>query len=127
MIVRESSVMPLTPYEDHRTYEGYAVNLNGGKSTIASTNATTKPFGVIAQGENTDGVDQIVIFGSEKLVKVKLAGSVSQGAYGQLYTDGVRFVTDATSGGRVICCMFLEAGVSGDLVDAKLITPVSCS
>jgi len=127
MIVRENTVIPMTPYENHETYEGYAVISNGGKSTIAGSGATTKPIGVIAEGEDTDGVDSVVLFGSAKVVKVKLVGTVAQFAYGQLYTDGVRFVTDAGSGGRVVCVQFLEAGVSGDLVDAILITPVSYS
>ena len=86
------------------------------------------PYGVVVSGENTDGVDTIAIYGGNAgVVKVKLAGTVARGGYMQLHTDGQKFVADAATGARIVCAISDEAGVSGDLVDALLITPVKYS
>lgn len=127
MISRTTTVVPLTPAADHRNYEGYSGVLSGSTFALGSS-PTAKPYGVIIEGENTDGVDSIAIFGGNAgIVKVKLSGTVSKGGYGQLHSDGQTFVADAESGARVVCCIFDEAGVSSDLVDAVLITPVTYS
>jgi hypothetical protein len=116
-------IVAKTPVADHRTKEGYFVDVAAGVATVSSS-ATTRPFGVILEGENTDGVDSIAISGGNAgPVKVKASGTISEGAYVQLYTDG-SVVTDATSGARVLVGIALESAVSGDLFDCQLITPV---
>jgi hypothetical protein len=123
METRKSAIVPLTPAADHRTYEGYFVNLSAG-TAAKSTSATTRPFGLILEGENTDGVDSIAICGGNAgPCLVKASGVIAQGAYVQLHTDG-SVVTDATSGPRVLVGIALESAVSGDLFECQLITPI---
>jgi hypothetical protein len=123
MEARKSAIVPLTPAADHRTYEGYFVNLSAG-TAAKSASATTRPFGLILEGENTDGVDSIAICGGNAgPCRVKASGVIAQGAYVQLHTDG-SVVTDATSGARVLVGIALESAVSGDLFECQLITPI---
>lgn len=125
MISNVNTVLSMTPGADHRNYEGYFVVLSGGNPVVCSS-ASVAPFGLLLEGENTDGFDSVEIGVGNKVVKVKLSGTVTKGAYGQLANDGT-VVTDATTSTRILVCRFLEAGVSGDLVDAVLITPVTYS
>ena len=118
------AIVALTPAADHRTKEGYFVNLDGSGNAAVSSSATTKPFGLILQSENTDGVDSVAVCGGNVGVcKVKASGTIAKGAYVQLHTDG-SVVTDAGSGARVLVGIALEAAVSGDLIDVVPITPV---
>ncbi len=120
------AIISLTPSADHRTKEGCFVTLSG-ETAVLCASATTKPFGLILEGENTDGVDSIAVAGGNVGVcKVKASGVIAAGAYCQLHTgDGV--VTDATTGARVLVAIALESAVSGDLIDAILLTPVTYS
>jgi hypothetical protein len=120
---KTKAILAFTPAADHRTKEGYFVDLSG--STVAvSSSATTKPFGLILEGENTDGVDSVAVCGGNVgPVKVKASGTIAAGAYVQLHTDG-SVVTDAAAGARVLVGIALESAVSGDLFDCQLITPV---
>lgn len=126
MLSKKEAILPFTPAADHRTYEGYFVDVSASTATVSSS-ASTRPFGLILEGENTDGVDSIAVCGGNVgPVKVKSSGTIAQGAYCQLHTDGT-VITDATSGARILVCIALEAAVSGDLFDAVLITPVTYS
>jgi hypothetical protein len=123
---RTKAILPFTPAADQRTKEGYFGNLSGGTFAV-STSATTKPFGVIVEGENTDGVSSIAVCGGNAgPCRVKASGTIAQGAYVQLHTDG-SVVTDAAAGARVLVGIALEAAVSGDLFEVQLITPVTYS
>jgi hypothetical protein len=120
---KTKAILAFTPSADHRTKEGYFVQLSGGEAVL-SASATTKPFGLILEGENTDGVDSIAVCGGNAgPARVKASGIIAQGAYVQLHTDG-SVVTDAAAGARVLVGIALEAAVSGDLFDCQLITPV---
>jgi hypothetical protein len=120
---KTKAILPFTPAADQRTKEGYFVDLSAG-SVAVSTSATTKPFGLILEGENTDGVSSVAVCGGNVgPSKVKASGTIAQGAYVQLHTDG-SVVTDAAAGARVLVGIALEAAVSGDLFDCQLITPV---
>lgn len=125
-IVRNTAILSMTPAADHREYEGYFGVISGSTFAV-STSASALPFGCIVEGENTDGADTIAVCGAAKeTIRVKLGGTVAKGAYGQLQADGT-LITDAESGARILVCIFLEAGVSGELVEAALITPVQYS
>jgi hypothetical protein len=120
---RTKAILPFTPSADHRTKEGYFVDLSGGEAVLSSS-ATTRPFGLILEGENTDGVDSIAVCGGNAgPARVKASGTIAQGAYVQLHTNG-SVVTDATSGARVLVGIALESAVSGDLFECQLITPI---
>ena len=123
---KTKAIISMTPSADHRTKEGYFVNVSGGEAVLSSS-ATTRPFGLILEGENTDGADSIAICGGNVGVcRVKCSGTIAQGAYVQLHTDG-SVVTDAAAGARVLVGIALESGVSGDLIECVIITPVTYS
>jgi len=125
-IVRKEAIIALTPAADHSDYEGYFVKLTAGVPVV-SASAADVPFGVIIDGEEAGGVDSIGVCGGNlPTVRVKLSGSVSKGDSLQLHTDG-SVITNAGSGARVIVAKALEDGVSGDLIEAVILTPVSYS
>jgi hypothetical protein len=69
-------------------------------------------------------VDSIAVCGGNAgPARVKASGTIAQGAYVQLHTDG-SVVTDATSGPRVLVGIALESAVSGDLFECQPITPI---
>ena len=67
----------------------------------------------------------VAILGAFKgTVMAKLSGTVVSGARMQQAANGT-WLTDAASGGRVVSLIALESGVSGDLIEAATITPVT--
>lgn len=123
MELRQSAILPLTPAVDHSDYESYFVKLSAGKAAIV-TSATDLPFGVILDGEDTDGQDSIAVCGGNAgPCEVKLNGIVSKGAYLQLESDGT-VITDAETGARVLVGIALESGVAEEKIPAVLITPI---
>lgn len=125
-IARKEAILSMTPGADHSDYEGYFVELTAGNPTVCNA-ATDVPFGIILDGEPTTGVDSIGVCGGNfGPARVKLSGVVAKGADLQLAADGT-CVTDALAGARVIVAKALEAGVSGDLIEAVILTPVQYS
>jgi hypothetical protein len=123
---RASAILPLTPAVDHSDYEGYFVKLSAGEAAVV-TSATDLPFGVILDGEDTDGQDSIAVCGGNAgPCEVKLNGTVSKGAYLQLESAGT-VITDAGSGARVLVGIALDSGVAEELIPAVLIPPIGFS
>ena len=122
-IVRAQAIIALTPAVDHSEKEGYFVILAAGLPVVISA-ASDVPFGILIDGEEADGVDSIGVCGGNlPTVRVKLSGPVSIGNTLQLHTDGSA-VVDAGIGARVVVGRALEDGVSGDLIEAVILTPV---
>jgi len=122
--IKTVTVEALVPNADHREKRGFFVKLSSGLAALVSA-ATDVPYGVILDGENTDGNDAIAIsVGNVGSVRVKVAGSVTKGGLGQLTSTG-EVIADAGTGARVLVCVFLEAGSDDELVEAILIKPVS--
>jgi len=125
-IVRALAIIALTPAVDHSAKEGYFVILTAKLPVVSAAN-TDVPFGILIDGEAAAGVDSIGICGGNlPTVRVKLSGPVSIGNTLQLHTDGSA-VVDAGSGARVVVGQALEDGVSGDLIEAVILTPVKYS
>ncbi|MBI3986976.1 MAG: hypothetical protein HY343_08660 [Lentisphaerae bacterium] len=123
METRDKAIVALTPAADHSEKEGYAVTNALGVATVSAA-ATDVPFGLILDGEDTDGKDSVAVFGGNVgPCKVKLSGTVAEGDTIQLHTDGT-FIVDAAAGARVVCGRMLEAGVATELREAVLFTPV---
>lgn len=122
--------MAATPAADQRDKEGYLVNLTSVSGVLTSTvssSATVVAEGVILEGQNTTGKSSIGIHGAlGGTVRVKLSGAVSAGDKLQQAADGT-LVTDAGTGARVVVGVALEDGVSGDLIEAALFTPLTLS
>lgn len=122
-IVRKEAIIAMTPGADHSEKEGYFVKLSAGDPIVCNS-AADVPFGVIIDGEATSGQDTIGVSGGMACTAhVKLSGSVAKGADLQLHTDG-SCVTDGLDGARVIVAKALEDGVTGDLIEAVILTPV---
>jgi len=125
-IVRAIAIIALTPAADHSDAEGYFVKLIAGVPVVCDA-VTDVPFGILIDGEEAGGVDSVGICGGNlPTVRVKLSGSVDKGDTLQLHSDG-SCVVDAESGARVVVGQALEDGVSGDLIEAVILTPVKYS
>jgi hypothetical protein len=122
MKVRDNAIVALTPAVDQTGKEGYFVENSTGRVAVSNA-ATDLPVGVIVDGETTSGKSSVALMNFAGTVRVKLSGTVAALAKLQLSTDGT-CVTDATSGARVIVAQALEAGVSGDLIEAALYGPL---
>jgi len=83
------------------------------------TAATDDVKGVVDEVDEQTSRYTFAPVGIAGVVKVRLGGTVAKFARGKVNSDG-EFVTEAT-GNRRVSCVFLEAGVDGDLVDAILI------
>lgn len=122
MVVKANAIVPMTPAADHSTKAGYFVENSSGNASVV--NATTDlPIGVIVDGETTSGKSSIALMNFSGTVHVKLSGTVNANALLQLANDGT-VVTDAETGARVIVARALEAGVSGDLIEAAFYGPL---
>lgn len=127
---RGNPVVAATPAADQRNKEGYGVTLSsvsGVLTATVSSSATTITPGIILEGANTTGKSSIGILGTLPApVRVKLSGAVSAGAALCQAADGT-WITDAGSGARVKSFIALEDGVSGDLIEASPLTPITLS
>ena len=122
-IVRKEAIIALNPAVDHSEKEGYFIILTAGLPVVSAA-VTDVPFGVLIDGEAANGVDSIGVCGGNlPTLRVKLSGPVSLGNTLQLAGDGSAIV-DAGTGARVVVGRALEAGVSGDLIEAVIFTPV---
>lgn len=130
LFCRNNAVLPATPAADQSGKEGYLVNLtsvSGVLTATVSSSATVVAEGVILEGRPTTGKSSVGIHGAiSGTVRVKLSGTVSAGDKLQQAADGT-LVTDAGSGARVVVGIALEDGVSGDLIEAALFTPLTLS
>ena len=127
MIVKKEAIVALAPVADHSAKEGYFVSLTAGETVVLTSATAVVPFGVILDGEDTDGQDSIgVCGGAFGSALVKLSGTVAVGDSLQLHTDG-SVVVDAGSGARIVVAKALQAGNSGELIEAVILTPVQYS
>lgn len=105
--------------------EGYGYTMTGGTATIGAS-ATVHHKGICISGAASPTKATFALAGCEQPVYLKISGTVTEGDYLQQHTDG-SYVVDAGSGARVVGAIALEAGVSGDLIRAALITPLTLS
>jgi hypothetical protein len=96
-----------------------AVKLHTDGTVIICTAVTDSPIGVLVRGGAVGASVEIALPGS--IVPVKLSGTVKQFAHGDVAADA-SFTTSAYAT-NTKCVQFLEAGVSGDLVNALVLTP----
>lgn len=120
--IKDNAIVAITPATDHSAKEGYFVENSSGSCEVSNA-ATDLPLGVIVDGETTSGKDSVALMNFKGTVHVKLGGNVAKHAKLQLSTDGT-VVTDATSGARVLVAQALEAGSTGDLIEAALYGPI---
>ena len=99
--------------------EGYAMKLHTDGTIIVCSAATDVPAGVLRRGAAAGELVELALPGS--IVPVKLSGTVKALAHGDVAADGT-FVTSAYATNTKVV-QFLEAGVSGDLVNALVLTP----
>lgn len=117
----EEGIALFTPAADYSSKEGYGVTLAGDTATL-SASATTRIKGVVLVGGTVaQGVSVAIPGAIDGAVKLKISGTVTRGDYLMQSTDGT-FVT-TSAGARVEVAVANQSGVSGDLIDAFLITP----
>ncbi len=99
---------------------GLALKTGGTAGNLDLVTAATDDVkGVVDEVDEQTSRYSFAPIGVTGVVKVRLGGTVAQDARGKVNSAG-KFVTEAT-GNRRVSCVFLEAGVDGDLVDAILI------
>lgn len=130
MKLRSTGTIKATTAADYSDKEGYGVTLgvtSGALTATVSASATAPIEGIISEaGTVAQGVS-VCIPGSEPGgIHVKLSGTVTAGDKLQQAADGT-FVTDAGTGARVVVGIALESGVSGDLIEMLMQTPVTLS
>lgn len=130
MKLRSEGYIKAAAAADYSNNEGYGVNLtsvSGVLTATVSSSATVVIEGIIAEAGTVAQTVGVVIPGSAPgSVHVKLSGTVAAGDKIQQAADGT-FVTDAGTGARVVVGVALEAGVSGDLIEMAMQTPVTLS
>ncbi len=122
---REMAVIPMTPNEDQRGKEGYAVKASSGKAALVTAD-TDMALGVILDGENTDGKTTLAVADAcAGTVRVKLdavPGTVAVGTYLTITATGT-FKQAVT--GKTQCARALEAGAANELIEAALHKPIT--
>lgn len=128
MKLRSTGIIQATPPSDYSALEGYGVTLgvtSGVLTATVSASATVVIEGIIAEaGTVAQGVSVAVPGSTPGGIHVKLSGTVTAGDKLQQAADGT-FVTDAGTGARVVVGIALESGVSGDLIEMLMQTPVT--
>lgn len=125
--VREVAVLAMTPNEDQRGKEGYAVKVSSGKAALV-TGDTDTPIGVILDGENTDGQSSVAIADAlPGTIRVKLnssPGTVTIGTYLTIASDGT---FKAAVSNKTQCARALESGSANELIEAVLHRPITAA
>jgi hypothetical protein len=124
MIKRTQSTLRLTPAADYTEKVGYGVTISGEVATLGAS-ATVQNRGIILEGGTVAQEITVGILGAiAGHVEAKLGGTVAKGDLLIQKNDGT-WVTDTGSGARVSALVALEAGVSGDLIEAAPLTPIT--
>ena len=99
--------------------EGYGVKLHTDGTIIVCSAATDSPIGILARGNTAGNPVEVALPGTKTVVK--LSGTVKQFAHLDVAADAT-FTTSAYAT-NTMCAQALEAGVSGDLINALILTP----
>lgn len=92
--------------------EGYAVKLDTDKNyVVIATAVTDEVVGVVKRGNTLGKEVEIVVWGYCPLA---CSDTVAEGEYATLRADAT--FDGGKADGSVFCGMFMQAGVSGDLV-----------
>jgi len=124
---RTNAILPVAAYNDADLVdlEGYWVKAHAASGTVTLvTGATDYPFGLILKGATPPEKNSIAIpVGLAGTVRVKLGADVDFGDMLKIRADAT-CETAAFASGEVIVALALEAGVSGELIEAALCTPL---
>jgi hypothetical protein len=127
LMKRETAVIAMTPNEDQRDKEGYAVKVSSGKAALV-TGDTDIPIGVILDGENTDGKSSIAVCDAGGgTVRVKLDGTPGTVAIGTYLTISSTGTFKAAVSTKTQCARALEAGTANELIEAVLHRPIAAA
>ena len=119
---RTNGILPFKSTADLSSKNGYAVVIdpaNAGQ-VIVQNDDSVATFGVITKGATTSGANSVAIAygGVAGTVLVKLAEAA---VVGELLSSDDEGKFDTTS--TIISAIAVEAGSTGDLVEAVLVTP----
>ena len=122
-IAREQALvrLPNKASTDHTGKEGYAAVYDSGLDLAATANLANT-LGVITNGGAAE-TDIAVCGAYGGVVRVKLAGDVTVGAKLAVGNGGT--FTAYTSGAGTVVAVALQAGSSGELIEAALLTPTT--
>jgi hypothetical protein len=126
LLLRDAAIIALTAAADYSAGRGKSVTISGDTATL-SASATVHARGIILEGATSGKQVTVAILGAcAGTVPAKLSGTVTKGDKMQQHTDGT-WITDAATGARVVSLVALESGVSGDIIEAAMLTPITLS
>ncbi len=106
--------------EDLTGDEGKAVKLDGSGNIVICTAATDAPIGVLRAGAASAAAVSVALPGA--VTPVLVNGTVKR--FGHIEVAAAATGTPATYGSAaIVFAQALEAGVSGDLVNALVLSP----
>jgi hypothetical protein len=122
-LARSNAIISIFADDDLTGKEGQFVRMSSNTAIALMDSALDTPLGLLLIGGNTnERVTVAVPGGLAGTVRVKLAGTVYIGSRLQLTADG-RVMDHDNSAPRMIVGVALEAGVTGELIEAALLTP----
>jgi hypothetical protein len=122
-LVRSNAIFSIFAGDDLIGKEGQFVRMTSNTSVALMDSGLDTPLGLLLIGGKTDQrVTVAVPGGLAGTVRVKLAGEAYIGSRLQLTADG-RVMAHDNEFPRIIVGVALEAGVTGELIEASLCTP----
>jgi hypothetical protein len=106
-------VLVLTAGETLTDYEGYAIKLDGNYKAVKATAVTDEIIGILSKGAASAADVDVVIFGD---ALVRVSGTVKTGQF--VAPAAAATCTAGKADNSVFCGIYLQNGVSGDLVPA---------
>ena len=122
-LVRTNAIISILADDGLTGKEGQFVRMSSNTAIALMDSALDTPLGLLLIGGKTsERVTVAVPGGLAGTVRVKLAGTAYIGSRLQLTADG-RVMDHDNSAPRMIVGVALEAGVTGELIEASLCTP----
>jgi hypothetical protein len=122
-LVRSNAIISISTGEDLTGKVGYFVFMGSNTDVCLINGALEPPLGLLlTEGKAYERVTVAIPGGLAGTVRVKLAGEAYIGSRLQLTSDG-RVMAHDNEFPRMIVGVALEAGVTGELIEASLQTP----
>lgn len=116
MLARNVAIIPMTSAADLTGQEGRFVNVSGA---IVGANSAVI-FGVITEGYPVGMNNSVAVCSGSVLVKVKLGGTVTAGAW--LISNAAGAAVAGTTG-QFAAAQALEGGTADELIEAVTVRP----
>lgn len=122
----QSQVVSRTAGADLSNAEGCFVKLSSGKVVLTTASSTAdEVYGLLHSTDVKDATVNVILPGHPGIVGVKLHSSAAGVVDGTPLTLAASGTATAAAEGDVIVAVALATGTAGELVEARLVQPVS--